>query len=239
MLFNSAKSPLDFLDTKTTTKTNHPFSLDPRGLLPPGPCSQLPPAKGSDTLNPGMAVAPNRAAGPAGPAGPSPPRSLPPRLPGRGPKPAGLTLSWSHRTLLRFSSGARFRSRPINSSNNCAAEIMVLSSGGCSHQPWHQPKTTPATPSLTSSVRSQAKKASSEKEPIRQNGRRAGAFPACRARACALGDTPKPGRRGRAASAGLGAGPAEARPGFRCLPVAHGNWARMFPQGQSSRALSR
>ena len=104
-----------------------PGSLRPRG----------------QTLDPGAA-----------PAGPSPFHSPPPRRPGTGPRPAGLTLSWSHRTLLRFSSGARFRSRPINSSNNCAAEIMVLSSGDCSHQPWHPPKKTPATQSPSSPSRS-------------------------------------------------------------------------------------
>lgn len=135
----------DFLDTNTT-KTNHPSYPDPGGLLPP--------ATGLDTR-------PRRGPRPKsrhGPDGPGPRHSPPPRRPGTDPRPAGLTLSWSHRTLLRFSSGARFRSRPINSSNNCAAEIMVLFSGGCSHQPWHPPKKTPATHSPTSSARSQAEK---------------------------------------------------------------------------------
>lgn len=45
---------------------------------------------------------------------------------GRGGS-ASLTLSWSHRTLLRFSSGARFLSRPISSSRSWAADIIVSS----------------------------------------------------------------------------------------------------------------
>ena len=165
-----------------------------------------PAGHGDQTLHsvPILALAPSRA---EGTAGPSPRRSPPPRRPGTGPRPAGLTLSWSHRTLLRFSSGARFRSRPINSSNNCAAEIMVLLSGGYSHQPWHPPKKTPATPSPTSSAGSRAEKASSKQEPIRQNGRCASAFPACRARACAHGARPSLEGEVESTSAGSGAGP--------------------------------
>lgn len=143
------------------------------------------------------------------PPGPSSARAFPslrfpsPRRLGTGPRPTGLTLSWSHRTLLRFSSGARFRSRPINSSNNCAAEIMVLPPGRLltpalaptseKHQPLGR-RTKPLGP-LSS------RKASSKEQPIRQNGRRPGTFPACRAPAeTRLG----PGGDGGAASPARG-----------------------------------
>lgn len=52
------------------------------------------------------------------------------------PRSARLTLSWSHRTLLRFSSGARFLSRPISSSKSWAAEIMVSAARSVGQSAW-------------------------------------------------------------------------------------------------------
>lgn len=128
-----------------------------------------------------------------------------PKRLGTGPRPTGLTLSWSHRTLLRFSSGARFRSRPINSSNNCAAEIMVLPPGGCSHQPWHPP-----TKNTSHSASEPTPRPTLKPKSLFQRGADKTKWPPpghLPSMPCAHGDTPRPGRRWRRGFAGEGAGP--------------------------------
>lgn len=210
VLFNSAKG-----------SPGPPLILEQQNQITPIPGSgQHPPSwlhgHRVRRSTPGAALAPHRAAARRATARA---RSPPPRSPGSGPRPAGLTLSWSHRTLLRFSSGARFRSRPINSSNNCAAEIMVLPSGGCSHQPRHPPTKTRATPSPISSARSQAEIPPTHRS--RQDKMAAALTPS--QHAVRPWDTPRPGRRGRARLPPSGGGARGGREGTPPLSRGRGD----------------
>lgn len=128
----------------------------------------------------------------------------------------------------------------------------MLSSGGCSHQPWHPPKKTPATPPPTPPAHSQA-----ENPPLKRSRQdkmaaaRAPSQHATRARAPAgtrpgLGGEvgPRPPARGR----GLPRLGPDSAPGgwYRPCPrqagpeaTPRGDAARLAPKRPSPRDLSR